>query len=155
MITDRMIYNPLEDYEKKLKIAHTDKTTRFFEALVTKSRIDIEENRRTVNELAKYREQLTRLKRKRNWLRFLRVLLCITILLIPLVILKLTPRIRELKAGIDDAENRTEELLQQANNQMLPLNKLFNAWDSIKLIEEVMPLISCSMIHLPSNRNRT
>ena len=142
MITDRMIYNPLEDYEKKLKIAHTDKTTRFFEALVAKSRIDIEENRRTVNELAKYREQLTKLKRKRNWLRFLRVLLCITILLIPLVILKLTPRIRELKADIDDAENRTEELLQQANNQMLPLNKLFNAWDSIKLIEDVMPLIS-------------
>ncbi len=142
MITDRMIYNPLEDYEKKLKIAHTDKTTRFFEALVTKSRIDIEENRRTVNELAKYREQLTKLKRKRNWLRFLRVLLCITILLIPLVILKLTPRIRELKADIDESEHRTEELLQQANNQMLPLNKLFNAWDSIKLIEDVMPLIS-------------
>ena len=137
-----MIYNPLEDYEKKLRSEHSDKTTRLFEELVAKSRIDIEENRRTVSELTKYREQLGKLKRERNWLRFLRVLLCITILLIPLVILKLTPKIRELKADIDEAEDRTEELLQQANNQMLPLNKLFNTWDSIKLIEDVIPLIS-------------
>lgn len=137
-----MIYNPLEDYQDKYKPAHSQKVTAFFDQLVAKSRVDIEENRRTVNEIAKYREQLKQLKRKRNWLRFLRVLLCITILLIPLVIMKLTPKIRELKSAIDEAENRAEDLQQQANNQMLPLNKLFDAWDSIKLIEEVMPLIS-------------
>ena len=131
-----MIYNPLEDYQDKYKPAHSQKVAAFFDQLVAKSRVDIEENRRTVNEIAKYREQLKQLKRKRNWLRFLRVLLCITILLIPLVIMKLTPKIRELKSAIDEAENRAEELQQRANNQMLPLNKLFNAWDSIKLIEE-------------------
>lgn len=137
-----VIYNPLEEFENKYCILHNDNTHKFFEELVQQSGIDIEKNRETVRLYNEYKENLTKLKKKLNWLRFLRVLMCITILLIPLVILKTTPRIKELRTEIEEADKRAEELLTEANNQMLPLNKLFTDRDALNLIESTVPLIS-------------
>lgn len=139
---ESVIYNPLEDYEKRFKEFHLNKTESFFEELVRQSGIDIEKNRETVRLYNHYKENLKKLKRKLNWLRFFRVLMCITLLLIPIVILKMTPKIKALRTEIEESDNKADELLADANSQMLPLNQLFTDRDALNLIQETIPLIS-------------
>lgn len=137
-----VIYNPLEEFDKKYKDTHSENTNKFFDNLVQQSGIDIEQNRETVRLYNEYKENLLNLKKKLNWWRFLRVIMCITLLLIPLVILKTTPKIKDLRTKIEEADKRAEELLAEANNQMLPLNKLFTDRDALNIIESTIPLIS-------------
>lgn len=137
-----VIYNPLEDYQNKFKSLHLEKTNSFFEKLVQKSGVDIEKNRETVKQYDEYKDNLNKLKRKFGFWRVIRVLMIITILLIPLVILKITPKIKQLRADIEESDKKMQELLQSANNQMLPLNSLFTDRDALQLIEETVPLIT-------------
>lgn len=138
------IYDPLEEYEGKFKNLHLDNTNKFLEALIQKSGVDIEENRKTVKEYNELRENLSKLKRKYNLWRVLRILMLITLILIPLVILKITPKIRVLKSDIEQSDKKAEELLALAYRQMSPLNNLFYDRDSLKIIESTIPLISFS-----------
>jgi hypothetical protein len=137
-----VIYKPLEEYESKFKNLHLNNTNNLFDELVKQSNINIEENRNTVKEYNIYKENLIKLKRKFNWLRFFRVLMIITIILLPLVIMKLTPKIRALRDEVATDDKKADELLTLTNNQMLPLNKLFTDRDAIKLIESTISLIS-------------
>lgn len=137
-----VIYDPLEEYEKKYKNLHHENTSQFFRELVQQSGVDIEQNRETVRLYNQYKENLAKLKKKRNWLRFLRVIMCITVLLIPLVILKTTPKVRQLRKEIEEADQKADELLEKAHGQMLPLNKLFTDSDALTLIESTIPLMS-------------
>lgn len=41
---DTVIYDPLEDFNKKLKVAHFENADKFFENLVQRSGIDISKN---------------------------------------------------------------------------------------------------------------
>ncbi len=135
------IFDPLEAYETRLREKHGENVGRFFEKLVQESKVDIEKNRETVRQYNACRENVGKLTTKRNWLRFFRVLACITILLIPLVILKLTPMIRALKKEIEEADKRAEALLNEAYGQMAPLNTRFTDQDALRLTEETMPLL--------------
>ena len=108
-----VIYNPLEEFETKYKDVHSQNTSQFFENLVQQSGIDIEQNRETVRLYNEYKVNLSKLKKKLNRWRFWRVLMCITVLLIPLVILKITPKIKGLRIEIEEADKRTEELLME------------------------------------------
>ena len=137
-----IIYNPLEEYEKKLKDAHSNGANAFFEILVKQSNVNIEENRKTVEQYNTYKENLVKLKKKLNFWRVLRVLMCISVVLIPLVILKTTPKIQSLREEIDQADKKAEELLVQAYDQMLPLNSLFTDRDALNLIHDAVPLLS-------------
>ena len=137
-----VIYDPLEEYTSKYKNAHAAKTEEFFQELVNSSGIDIEKNRETVKRYNDCLENVTKLKKKLNWLRFFRVLMCITVLLIPLVILKTTPKIKALRTEIEDADKHAEKLLAEAQEQMLPLNRLFTDRDALELIEATVPLVS-------------
>ncbi|MBE6943265.1 MAG: hypothetical protein E7453_03260 [Ruminococcaceae bacterium] len=136
------IFDPLEAFETRLKEQHLAKTEAFFESLVKQSGVDIEKNRETVRQYNACKENVGKLTTKRNWLRFFRVLACITIILIPLVIWKLTPMIRALKKEIEEADQKAEELLNEAQRQMAPLNALFTDQDALRLIEETMPLLT-------------
>ena len=136
-----VIYEPLEDYVGRLKELHSSKTAAFFEALVQRSGISAEENRETVRQYDTLREGTAKLKRKLNWLRFFRVLMCISLLLIPLVILKMTPAIRKLRTQIQEADQKAAELLALAEKQMQPLNRLFTDRDALTLIEQTVPLL--------------
>ncbi len=141
-ILNTVIYNPLEEFDKKYKDTHSENTNKFFDNLVQQSGINIDQNRETVRLYNEYKENLSKLKKKLNWWRFLRVIMCITVLLVPLVILKTTPKIKDLRTEIEEADKRAEELLAEANNQMLPLNKLFTDRDALNIIESTIPLVS-------------
>ena len=137
-----VIYNPLEEFESKYKHTHAEHTNQFFEKLVQESGVDIAQNRETVRQYQVLKEQLSELTKKRNWLRFFRVLMCLIIVLIPVVIWKMTPKIRALKAEIEEADKRAEELLNQAWKQMQPLNTRFSDRDALNIIEATIPLLS-------------
>ena len=137
-----VIYNPLEEFENKYRSLHAEKTAAFFEKLVQQSGVDIEQNRQTVLQYQTYIENVKKLKSKLNWLRVLRVLMCITLVLIPIVILKTTPKIQELRTEIAQADQWAAELLAEAEKQMSPLNCLFTDRDALDLIEATIPLVS-------------
>lgn len=137
-----VIFNPLEEYENKYRARHFENTTAFFEKLVKQSGVDIEKNRETVRLYNEYKDNLSKLRKKLNRYRFFRVLMCITLVLIPLVILKMTPAIRALRLEIEEADKRSDELLAEAHRQMLPLNNLFTDRDGLNIIESTVPLIS-------------
>jgi len=137
-----VIYNPLEEYENKFREAHMNNTVGFLEKLISESGIDIEENRKTVAKYNTYKDELVKMKRKLNLWRFLRVLMCIFFILIPLVILKITPKIRGMREEIQEADKNAEELLSLAYRQMLPLNSLFTDRDALNIIQTTIPLIS-------------
>lgn len=137
-----MIYNPLEEFDGKYKNLHLDNTNKFFETLVQRSGVNVEENRKTVKEHDTLKESLKKLKRKYNWLRFFRVLMCITLLLIPLVVMKMTPKIRAMREEIETADQKIAELFLLAQRQMAPLNQLFTDRDALKIIESTVPLVS-------------
>ncbi len=135
-----MIYDPLAEYESKFRSLHSEKAEKFFDALREKSGIAVEENRTTVKKYHECNDNLKKQKKKLNLFRFLRVLMIITILLIPLVILKMTPRIRQMRSDIENEDKRAAELLAAVNAQMQPLNRLFTDRDAVHLIEETIPL---------------
>ena len=136
-----VIYNPLEEYESKYKNTHFEKTNQFFDNLVQQSGIDIEKNRGTVRLYNEYKDNLAKLKKKLFWMKVLRVIMCITLLLIPVVILKITPKIKELRQEIEEADTKADELLSEAYIQMRPLNALFTDRDAIDIIESTVPML--------------
>ena len=137
-----MIYNPQEEYDSKFKNLHLDHTKKYFNELTERSGVNVEENRKTVKEHTELKENLSKIRRKYNLWRFLRVLMIITLLLIPLVILKITPKIKGLRNEIKEADKRIEELFALAQRQMAPLNCLFTDGDALKIIEETIPMLS-------------
>ena len=139
---NEMIFDPVEDYENKLKALHTENTEKFFAELVSRSNVDIPQNRATVKKYNECTEDLRGLTNKLNWLRFWRVILCITLLLIPLVILKMTPKIKALREQIAHADKRAAELLAEATRQMEPLNKLFDHRNALDIIQSTIPLLN-------------
>ena len=136
-----VIFDPLEEFDQKHRQTHLDRVNAFFEELVKKSGVDIEQNRNTVKQYKECNEDLSKMRKKLNWLRVLRVLMCITLVLIPVVILKTTPKIKALRANIEEADKRASELLNEAYRQMAPLNGAFTDRDALNLIESVMPLV--------------
>ncbi len=138
---DARIYNPLEEFDVKFKSLHLENTKKHFEELVTKSAVNVEENRKTVKEHADLEASLKKLNKKYNWLRFLRVLACITVILIPLVIFLLTPKIKALRTQIEQSGDKLKELYDLAVRQMQPLNDLFTDSDALRIIEQTIPLL--------------
>ncbi len=139
---DAMIYNPLEEFDTKFKNLHLQNTEKYLEELVVQSGINVEENRKTVKEYINLKENLPKIKKKFNLWRILRVLMIITIFLIPLVIIKITPKIRALRSEIEQADKRIEELFALAHQQMAPLNSLFTDRDVLNIIESTIPMLS-------------
>ena len=137
-----MIYNPLEEFDAKFKKLHLDNTKKYLEELVRQSGVNIEANRQTVKEHNELKENLSKIKKKFNLWRFLRVLMIISLVLIPLVIIKITPKIKALRSEIEEADKKIEELFALAQRQMAPLNSLFTDRDALKIIESTIPMLS-------------
>jgi hypothetical protein len=139
---DSTIYNPLEDYENRLKSLHLKTTNEFFDKLVVQSGVDFAENRKTVKQYTDCAENKQKIKRKFNLLRFLRVLMCISLVLIPLVVCKTTPQIKTLRNEIANHEKKAQSLRDEALRQMAPLNALFSDKDAVNIIKSIIPSLS-------------
>ncbi len=134
-----MIFNPLEEYESKYKQLHHKNARAFLDELIAKAQVNADENRKTVKHYADFQANRKKLQSKLNWLQFLRVLTIITILLIPIAIWVLTPKIKALRQEIASADKQIADLLSLSWKQMNPLNRLFSDRDALTIIEKTLP----------------
>ncbi|MBP3313804.1 MAG: hypothetical protein J6K84_04010 [Oscillospiraceae bacterium] len=138
---DQRIYKPLEEFKKKYRPLHQKKTEQFFKDATTRSKVDIAANRKTVKA---YHEAVAHWKKVRKtlfWWKFLRVILYILILGIPFVLWKINPKIKTLKAQVEAAEDRSENLEVKAREQVAPLLACFTEKDCLRLAEDTISLL--------------
>ncbi len=168
-----MIFNPLEEYEKVLKAAHSANAEAFFQDLAAKSKVDVEENRKTVAQYDQQLQVVDQHQSRAGKYKVLRVLLIIAVILLPLMALlssaqvvwkilgvlisilllvllfwKLNPHIKKLNEALEQEQEKAQQLLDTANSQMAPLNALFGQWDAVTLIEKTIPWFSFNQ-HFP------
>lgn len=137
-----IIFDPITEYTQKYRDEYNAKVVEYFNDLVVRSGVDGERNRRTLKEYKSFCEKSDTLRKKLTWWRVLRVVLCITILLIPLVVIKINPIIKQLRSNIAHADESAKELMRKAREQMQPLNDLFTDRNSLDIIESVLPEIT-------------
>ena len=163
---DTMIFNPLEEYEKKLKAAHSGNTEAFFKELEEKSKVNVEENRAAVVQYKAQQETADAIKKKAGLLKGLRILAIVLLILavlaavamfvleeilpgigllalsgglLAVVLAVLTPRIKNLDQLYMKEQEAADQLLNSCWQQMAPLNQLFQAWDGIAILEKTIP----------------
>ena len=163
---DQMIFNPLEDYEKRLRDAHKANAESFFEELVARSGVNKEENAAAVAKYNAQQKKADGVKKKAGRWKALRVVtiigtvLAVIVAIVLLVnsmilpgialvlaavglallwLLKLNPRIKNLDQIHAQEQKKADELLTICWEQMAPLNALFGSWDGIALIEKTIP----------------
>ena len=163
---DQMIFNPLEDYEKKLKDAHHSHTDGFWNELVARSGVRPEENRATVSKYHAQQKKADDVKARVGTQKALRIVAIIAMVLaviiaiamfaggsiLPGILLALTatglllvwlkilnPRIKNLDQVYAGEQAKADALLETCWQQMAPLNRLFDRWDGISLFEKTIP----------------
>ena len=166
---DDLLLEPLRYYNEKAKRAHHENANQYFDELLARSGIDVEQNRRTV---AEYREQLEKISKLSSRLTKFKIfrILCIVgcviaaitafagignskIWLVPiciaaavglifLIVKKINPPIKDASQLVDSEKEKANELLAIAREQTAPLNALFDDTDTFRLIERTLPEIS-------------
>ena len=163
---DTMIFNPLEDYEKKFKAAHSSNAEAFFKELEEKSKINVKENRATVAKYQAQQEKADAVKKKAGLLKGLRIFAIVLLILAALaavamfvleeilpgigllalsggllavILAVLTPRIKNLAQLYQQEQDAADQLQNICWQQMEPLNQLFQDWDGISLFKKTIP----------------
>lgn len=163
---DQMIFNPLEDYEKKFKDAHAANAQQFFQELTQRSGVSPEENRATVQEYNTQQEKANTVRNKAGHWKALRIvsiigmvlalaaavatlagsmilpgilLLLAAVGLLLLWLMVLSPRIKKLDQAHAEEQQKADVLRDICWQQMAPLNALFDCWDGISLLEKTIP----------------
>ena len=147
------IFNPLEEYKNKFKNIYEDNVNSFFNELVSKSTVDIELNRKTLNKQKDILNLLNSLKSKLSMLKFLRVVMIIIFILLPFVFWKINPKIKSINLEIEKCDKKIIDLYNESLNQMKPLNDLFTDFDSLHLVEKSIPNITYNSYFSFSNEN--
>ena len=167
MIED--IYEPLIRYRDEFKQKFAQIAEKTFEKLSADSKVDIEENRKTVFMMNSVEQEKSELENKRALLSFLRfVLIAAVICSAGFCVYKLflsedgfdknhilaatvvfavslplafwvSPKIKQLDAKITELRSKAAQLKRTAWEQMAPLNKLFT-WDLLpRMMSECVP----------------
>lgn len=159
MIED--VHEPLERYQNEFKDAHARHTSEFFEALVQQSGVDEQANIATVKELRVLEQQVADVDSTRKWWKAARWLavgggiLCLLLLIggswwwlvgvvgaAALVFAKLNPLIKEASQRHDALSEKRNAQLQEAWQQMAPLNRLHD-WDAVaRLVQKTVPRLA-------------
>ena len=162
---DSIIFNPVEDYDKRFRELHKENTQKAFSDLTERSGINVEKNKKTVKKYDEQKEICQRLGKKLSLLKALRVLsiafaiifviaafaiiytLAGAAVLLLVWLLALNPAIKKLKPLVDEAEKKAQELLELAYSQVAPLNSLFDKNNAIRIIETTIPRLDFSSCH--------
>lgn len=136
-------------YTSELKQKHNDNVVSYFDNLVKISGVDPEENKKTCK--AYYDafadlEKLNKKSRNLNLLKVLLIILCFVIVGIFLLIFVYKPKRKALDEKIKEQQNLVNSLLAKANQEMAPLNALFESSIPSKIMETTTPLIDMDRI---------
>lgn len=167
-----VIYEPLKEYDKVLRDMHNKNVETYYEELVKKSDVNVEENKNTVKEIKKLEEELKKIEGKHtSWRNFKIFSIVIAIIMIAvsiylfysgtlakiligvalilaaiglflLVFLKINPTIKNLTSIRDGLNKQIREKYRIAWDQMEALNKLFKVDMAPELFHKTLPLIN-------------
>ena len=167
-----LLLEPLKYYDSVGKNTHEQNAKAHFASLVSKSRVNIEENRATVkryNAELEVIDGLTKIISKfktfkllliiaiiigiilsifsfsqfsqstTNGILFLSIGLILVVVSVILLINKVNPKIKDTDAVRDEHVRKSEMILNEAWEQMAPLNALFRDDDALRLVEKTIP----------------
>ena len=162
---DDLIYEPQKFYETEGRQKHHDNAMAYFDKLVERSGMNVEENRETVKKYKEVLEEIQGLKKKIGKYSFLRVLAIIGIIVgiimliagfnngiwmvfvgiaaiigcIFAIVKKLNPILKNFNQIVAERQKVADDYLAQANAQMEALNSLFDDTDTKNLMEQTLP----------------
>lgn len=157
MIED--IHEPVELYKSVFKETHARNTSEYFEDLVRKSGIDEYANIKTVKDVRILEHQVTKDNSISVWWKALRVFVTIVgviclffaqiyqellwligpLVAAALVIFKLNPLVKDVVSRLEQLKQQLNDKLEEAWQQMLPLNQLYD-WNIVaKLVQQTVP----------------
>lgn len=136
-------------YTSELKQKHNDNVVSYFDNLVKISGVNPEENKKTCKayyDACTDLEKLNKKSRNLNLLKVLFIILCFIIVGIFLLIFVYKPKRKALDEKIKEQQNLVNSLLAKANQEMAPLNALFESSIPSKIMETTTPLIDMDRI---------
>lgn len=157
MIED--VLEPVELYQTLFKDAHARNTSEYFESLLQQSGVDEQANAATVRDLRHLEKQVADAGSSRTWWKIARgvvigfAVLCGLMLFaggtwlwwvgiagaIALVFAKLNPLIKDVDQRHTELSLQRDATLQEAWDQMAPLNRLYG-WDMVaRLVQKTVP----------------
>lgn len=166
-LADQLL-QPGQAYNSELRSRHEVFTKDYFESLIAESKIDVDDNRKTVKEYKDELAKIDNISRHLSKLRLGRAMIIILVvagliataigvfekkfILIPIGIVAavgffiiwlkvFNPRIKSADQLKLDYEQRAKELLNLAWEQMAPLNALFDSDMTRQLILKTVPLL--------------
>ena len=160
MIED--VHEPVELFRTVFKEAHARHTAEYFEDLLRRSGVDEHANVETVRALRVLEQHVANANFSNRWWRAARVAayvigaLCLLLGYtqgtfwwlvgaagaVALVFLKLNPLINDVTARLDRLGNQRDTKLQEAWQQLAPLNRLYD-WDILaKLVQKTVPRVA-------------
>lgn len=157
MIED--IHEPVELYRTVFKDAHARNTSEYFEDLVRKSSVDEVANVMTVKELRILEQQVADVSSSMMWWKVLRGtvigggVICLilmgsqsqpawligTVGAAVVVFAKLNPRIKDVDGRLRALKTQRDKKLEDAWQQMAPLNQLYDWHIVAKLVRKTVP----------------
>ena len=169
---ENLMLEPLKFYDNTAKTLHESNAKDYFENLVKKSGVDIEQNKKTVASYEKQLHVVDGLNKRISKYKFLKgffifliiagfltaliggffatdiaKVLCIVlgialaISLILIIVKKINKLIKHFEEVYLKEKKKADDLLNEAQRQMAPLNALFTEKDTFNLIEKTIPEI--------------
>lgn len=164
MVND--IYDPLTEYANVFRDRFKEVAERTFSELAKEANIDIEQNRETCSRLYKTEQALDSIQDRIGWCTTLCVLMLIAVVggvgfiawtfqetapqtlacvgagafvVLLLLLIKVYPRLKQLKTERGELEKTIDDLKKTAWGQMAPLNRLYD-WDILtRMMSETVP----------------
>ncbi len=136
------VYDPASEYKNRLEELHRRNTVSYFEKVTRESGIDVEENRRTTEEIRELIDNKNLISKRIMLLKAVRVVLFVTVILIPAALLFVNPVLKQLKTENDQESERGDMLRKRAEAQVKPLLELLDGNDSMRIISQTVPELS-------------
>lgn len=162
------IFEPLGYYQSTGREKHLELTSEYFEELVKKSEINVEENRRTVRAYKAKANEIDGLNKKISKYKTLRTLIIVGMIIAAIasivapvstairaimiavsaagiilgiiaIVKKINPVIKDFSNLLAQEKQKAEAILAEARAQTAPLNALFRERDVFNIIEKTIP----------------
>ena len=145
------LFEPIPLYRDDLRERHAKAAQDLFDELVEKSGVDPDANAATIAGLRRLEAALANAQaRLRRWSAFrtfllvvgwLLAIVLVGILILLLVKAKVTPKVAQCQAAVDNLQARRDEKDLEAWAQMAPLNRLFDWQMPARLVHQVAPIL--------------
>lgn len=166
-MTEQLL-EPLKFYENGGRQLHSDNVNAFFDELLARSKVNVEENRASVKLYDAEMKKLSEIKKRLTKYKVLRVFAIIFTVLFFIAALfaignsilwlavilgacgvatfisifaVINKKIKVIRASHDEQAQKAEKKRQECLRQVAPLNNLFSARDTFNLIEKTVPSI--------------